>query len=104
MVDSTSQPQQRTQISGETPSLVLGIISIVLGIIFFGSFIGLILGIIGIALAVSARNKASQYNLSKESVAKPGLILSLIGTCLCALESICCVVYWGAIMTSISSY
>ena len=70
-------------------SLVLGILSIIF--IFVVQWIGLILGIIGIVLAVNARKN------NPSGVATAGLVLSIVGTVFCALGFIACAACVAAI-------
>lgn len=84
----------RPGIPGENTSLVLGTISIVLGLIPFVGFIGVIMGIIGLVVAVSTRNKAEDKGIPKEQVAKGGFICSIIGLCLSLLWSLCWVTFY----------
>lgn len=69
-------------------SLILGIISIVLNC-FGYSWVGLILGIVGIVLGVNAKKK------NPSGVATAGLVVSIIGTVLCALIFVACVACVG---------
>lgn len=71
-------------------SLILGIISILFNFIGY-SWIGLILGIVGIILGVNAKKK------NPSSMASAGLVLSIIGTALCAVVFIACVACVGII-------
>ncbi len=64
-------------------SLVLGIISIVF--VFFNQLLGVIVGIVGIVLAVMAKKK------NPTGMAKAGLVCSIVGTVLCGLVFIACV-------------
>ena len=73
-------------------ALVLGIVSIVFS--FFLQWLGLILGIVGIILAVIAKKK------NPTGMAKAGLVLSIIGTVFCALLFIACVACIGAVGTA----
>lgn len=73
-------------------SLVLGIVSIVFS--FFLQWLGLIIGIVGIVLAVVAKKK------NPTGMATAGLVLSIIGTVFCALFFIACVACLGAVGTA----
>ena len=73
-------------------ALVLGIVSIVFS--FFLQWLGLILGIVGIILAVIAKKK------NPTGMATAGLVLSIIGTVFCALLFIACVACIGAVGTA----
>lgn len=64
-------------------ALVLGIVSIVFS--FIGLFwLGVILGIVGIVLGVVARKNAPS------GMATAGLVVSIIGTVLCAIIFVAC--------------
>ena len=71
-------------------SLILGIISVLINFIGY-SWVGLILGIIGIILGVNAKKK------NPSSMASAGLVLSIIGTVLCLVVFIACVACFGII-------
>ena len=73
-------------------SLVLGIVSIVFS--FFIQWLGLIIGIVGIVLGVMAKKK------NPCGMATAGLVLSIIGTILCALIFIACIACIGALGTA----
>ena len=69
-------------------SLVLGIVAIVC--CFIGlSWLGLILGIVGIVLAVKAKKQ------NPSGMATAGLVLSIIGTVIAAFVFIACVALVG---------
>lgn len=70
-------------------SLVLGIVSIVFS--FFLQWLGLIIGIVGIVLGVMAKKK------NPSGMATAGLVLSIIGTVLCALIFIACAACLSAV-------
>ena len=74
-------------------SLVLGIVSIVFNFFALQIF-GLILGIVGIVLGVMAKKK------NPSGMATAGLVLSIIGTVLCALLFIACAACVGAVGTA----
>lgn len=71
-------------------SLVCGIFSLIFGLIIgpftlgIASFIGLVLGIVGIVLAVMARKH------EKSGMSTGGLICSIIGLVFCALSGCVC--------------
>ena len=69
-------------------SLVLGILSLVIGIFSAGSLgsLGGILGIVGIILGALGRK-----DLEKKGMATAGLVCSIIGTILCLILYIACV-------------
>lgn len=64
-------------------SLVLGLVSLVLGI--WVPYIGLPVGIVGIILAAVAKKKGMK------GPATAGLVLSIIGTVLCGILYLACV-------------
>ena len=70
-------------------SLVLGIVSVVFSFIGLSVPFGLVLGIVGIILGVNAKKK------NPSGMATAGLVLSIIGTILCALIFIACVALVG---------
>lgn len=74
-------------------ALVLGIVSIVFSFIGL-SWLGLIIGIVGIVLAVVAKKK------NPTGMATAGLVLSIIGTIFCALIFIACAACIGAVGTA----
>ena len=89
---------QKQPLPNATAVLVLGICSIV----FSCFFVGLILGIIGLALAGKGR---SMYNANPElydgyGTLNAGFILSIIGTALGAIY----VIYWIYMWIIIDSY
>lgn len=73
-----------------TASLVLGIISLVLGV-WFGlfSFIFIVLSIVGIVLAVTAKKRNAEAGYPP-GVATAGLVLNIIALALAALSFIAC--------------
>lgn len=73
-------------------SMVCGILSLVLTFFGYGALIGLILGIVAIVLAVNAKNKG--YT---EGMQKAGLVLGIIGTIICGITFVSCVICAGAI-------
>lgn len=72
-------------------SLVLGIAAVVFAVIIpaYG-WLGIILGIIGIVLAVMAKKQAPN------GMATAGLVLSIIGTALAAIFWIACIACYAA--------
>ena len=73
-------------------SLVLGIISIVIGVFSAGSlgWFGAILGIVGIILGVQGKKDESRKGL-----AQAGFVCSIVGTALCLLMYVACVACVG---------
>ena len=86
-----NQPQAPEPGQGPaTGSLVCGIVSLVAGIVFgwttFLALVGLVVGIIGIVLAVNAKK---QGNMSGTQTA--GLVLSIIGAVISGIVFLSCV-------------
>ena len=77
-------------------SLVLGIVAIVFSFIGLSIPFGLIIGIVGIILGVMAKKK------NPNGMATAGLVLSIIGTVLCAIVFIACMACVGAIGSAAS--
>lgn len=77
-------------------SLVLGIVAIVFSFIGLSIPFGLIIGIVGIVLGVMAKKK------NPSGMATAGLVLSIIGTILCAIVFIACAACIGAIGSAAS--
>ncbi len=77
-------------------SLVLGIVAIVFSFIGLSIPFGLIIGIVGIILGVMAKKK------NPCGMATAGLVLSIIGTVLCAIVFIACAACIGAIGSAAS--
>lgn len=75
-------------------SLVLGIISIVIGLFSGGGlgWLGAIAGIIGIILGVQGKKVPEQ-----KGIASAGMVCSIIGTILCLLTYIACMACIGGI-------
>lgn len=75
-------------------SLVLGIISLVIGVFSAGSlgWFGAILAIVGIILGAMGRKDEE-----KKGMATAGLVCSIIGAVLCLLMYIACVACLGAV-------
>ena len=80
-------------------SLVLGIISLVCVFFGYGALLGIVLGVVGIILGVSAKKEAPS------GMATAGLVLSIIALALCAITFIACVACVGCLGTaSLASY
>ena len=77
-------------------SLILGIVAIVFSFIGLSIPFGLIIGIVGIILGVMAKKK------NPCGMATAGLVLSIIGTVLCAIVFIACMACVGAIGSAAS--
>lgn len=77
-------------------SLVLGLVAIVFSFIGLSIPFGLIIGIVGIILGVMAKKK------NPCGMATAGLVLSIIGTVLCAIVFIACMACVGAIGSAAS--
>lgn len=79
-------------------SLVLGIVSVVIAVLFSGfGWLGGIIGVVGIVFAVIARKK------QPSSVATAGLVLSIIGAALGFILYIACVAAVGCVSSAISA-
>ena len=72
-------------------SLVLGIIALVCVFFGYGAILGVILGIIGIILSISAKKE------NPSGMATAGFVLSLIAVIICVIGFIACVACVGAI-------
>lgn len=87
---------EQNQSNGKaTASLVLGIVSIVL--IFFGVYgeiFGIVCGIVGMILAVKARNE------NPSGIAVAGLVCSIVGTVLCAIGFVACACVLGGLASA----
>lgn len=80
-------------------SLVCGILSLVCIFFGYGALLGLILGIVAIVLSVNAKKKGYEDGMSKA-----GLILGIIGTVLCGITFVACVLCAGAIAAASTMY
>ncbi|MBR2750002.1 MAG: hypothetical protein IKD90_02580 [Clostridiales bacterium] len=81
-------------------SLVLGIVSVVLGLIFSGwGWIGGICGIVGIVLAVLAKKSHPE----QKGLCTAGLVLSIIGAALSIVLWIACMACTKAVNDSLDS-
>lgn len=72
-------------------SLVLGILSLICIFFGYGALLGIILGIIGLVLGVSANKQ------EKTGMGTAGVVMSAIGLGLCALTFIACVACVGCL-------
>lgn len=77
-----------------TASLVLGIVSIVIGLFSGGGlgWLGAIAGILGIILGVQAKKNPEQ-----KGIATAGFVCSVIGTILCVLMYVACIACVGGL-------
>lgn len=75
-------------------ALVLGIISIAIGVFSAGSlgWLGGIIGIIGIILAVMGKKDPE-----KKGMATAGLVCSIVGTVLCLILYVACIACIGGL-------
>ncbi len=79
-------------------SLVLGILSLVAAILpFLPSWLGAVLGIIGIILGALARKDSE-----KAGMATAGMVLSIIGTVLCLIFWVACAACVGSLGSALS--
>ena len=79
-------------------SLVLGIISIVIGLFVSGyGWLGAIVALVGIILGASARKKQDD----KVKIATAGLVCSIIGLVLCVIFYIACVACIGSLAATL---
>ncbi|MGI6577967.1 MAG: DUF4190 domain-containing protein [Eubacteriales bacterium] len=72
-------------------SLVLGIISIVFIFTGSASLLGIVAGIVGLIIGISAKKEAPS------GMATAGIVLSVIGLALCAVAFLACVACVGAL-------
>ncbi|NLM61150.1 MAG: hypothetical protein GX193_03630 [Clostridiales bacterium] len=72
-------------------SLVLGIVSLVFIFTGTAAFVGIIAGIVGLILGISARKE------NPSGMATAGIVLSVIGLAFCAVSFIACVACVGAL-------
>ncbi len=70
-------------------ALVFGIVSIVLSFCGYGSFVGLVLGIVGIVLAVKAKKT------QPSGMVTAALVLCIIGTVLSGILAVACTICVG---------
>lgn len=72
-------------------SLVLGILSLVCIFFGYGALLGIVFGIIGLVLGISANKEA------KSGMGTAGIVMSAIGLGLCAISFIACVACVGCL-------
>lgn len=73
-------------------SLVLGIISLVIGILFVGfQWVGAIVGLIGIILGAQGRK-----NPEKRGISTAGMICSIVGFVICIIFFVACAACVGS--------
>ena len=70
-----------------TASLVCGILSLIFIFFGYGAFLGIVAGIAAIVLAINSKKQG--YTGGTRTA---GLVLGIIGTVLCCISLICCVV------------
>ena len=100
------QPQPQPQMPGQGPatgSLVCGIVSLVAAIVFgwttFLALAGMVVGIVGVVLAVNAKKQGFTGGMQTA-----GLVLSIIGAALSGIVFVSCVAclcIGGAIMENV---
>ena len=76
-------------------SLVLGILSCILLFPKNGAFVGIVLAIVGIVLAVKAKKEIEMSGEGGKGMATAGMVLSIIALALCVLAIICIVAAIG---------
>ncbi|MGN1147524.1 MAG: hypothetical protein ACI4TB_03825 [Lachnospiraceae bacterium] len=72
-------------------SLVLGILSLVCIFFGYGALLGIVFGVIGLILGISANKEA------KSGMGTAGIVMSAIGLGLCAISFIACVACVGCL-------
>ena len=75
-----------------TASLVCGILSLVFIFFGYGALLGIIAGIAAIVLAVNSKKQGYESGMRKA-----GFILGIIGTVLCGITFVSCVICVGAL-------
>lgn len=85
-------PQKQDDGRGlSTASLVLGIVSATASLLLSASSIAcLVAGIVGIVLGIKGREKSISFYGKASGMATAGLVLSIIGTAVCALVFLSC--------------
>lgn len=78
-----------------TASLVLGIVSLVSLFFFYFSLIGMACAIVGLVFGIQIRKAGELEGFKPSSMATAGLVTSIIGLGLSALEFISCVACIG---------
>ena len=74
-------------------SLVLGILAAVCVFFGYGALLGIVLGVIGLVLGISAKKEAPS------EMATAGIVLSIISIAICAIGFIACVACIGGLAT-----
>lgn len=83
---------QNPQSNGKAvASLVLGIVSLVFIFTGQGALIGIVAGIVGLILGISARKERPS------GMATAGIVLSIIGLALCVISFLACIACVGAL-------
>lgn len=80
-----------TSNGGAIASLVLGILSLICAFFGYSAILGLVFGIVGVALGAKARKTA------QTGMATGGFVCSLIGLIFCAVGLVCAVACVGAL-------
>jgi uncharacterized membrane protein len=94
-----SENTGNTQNNGKAiASLVLGILAAVCVFFGYGALLGIVLGIIGLILGISAKKE------SPSGMATAGIVLSIISIAICAIGFIACVACIGGLASIGSMY
>ena len=91
---SNGTPQNNKAIA----SLVLGILAMVFVFFGKGALVGIVLGIIGLILGISAKKE------SPSGMATAGIVLSIIAIAICGIGFIACVACIGGLASIGSMY
>lgn len=87
--NNTNKPSNGKAIA----SLVLGILAAVCVFFGYGALLGIVLGIIGLVLGISAKKEAPS------GMATAGIVLSIISIAICAIGFIACIACVGSLAT-----
>ncbi len=95
MSENTGNPQNNGK---AIASLVLGILAACCVFFGYGALLGIVLGIIGLVLGISAKKE------SPSGMATAGMVLSIIAIAICAIGFIACVACIGTLASVGSMY
>lgn len=90
--------EQRPTNGKAVASMVLGILACVCVFLGYGALLGIVLGVIGLALGCSAKREGPS------GMATAGIVLSIIAVSFCALIFISCVACMGCIGAMAARY